>query len=90
MCSRGHFDHTTGIDGLIRTLGQTNMPVLIHPHFWRRRRVALPGREPLEIPTTSRRALEQAGFDVIEEQQPQLSVPTVRAGHRGDPAHHQI
>ena len=44
--------------------------VLIHPHLWRRRRVALPGREPLEIPTTSRRALEQAGFDVIEEQQP--------------------
>ncbi|MGH3813782.1 MAG: MBL fold metallo-hydrolase [Pseudonocardiaceae bacterium] len=70
VCSHGHFDHTTGIDGLIRTLGRTNMPVLIHPHFWRRRRVVLPGREPLEIPTTSRRALEQAGFDVIEEQQP--------------------
>jgi 7,8-dihydropterin-6-yl-methyl-4-(beta-D-ribofuranosyl)aminobenzene 5'-phosphate synthase len=70
VCSHGHFDHTTGIDGLIRTLGRTTMPVLIHPHFWRRRRVVLPGREPLEIPTTSRRALEQAGFDVIEEQQP--------------------
>ncbi|MDQ4104628.1 MAG: MBL fold metallo-hydrolase [Actinomycetota bacterium] len=70
VCSHGHFDHTTGIDGLIRTLGRINMPVLIHPHFWRRRRVALPGREPLEIPTTSRRALEQAGFEVIEEQQP--------------------
>ncbi len=70
VCSHGHFDHTTGIDGLIRTLGRINMPVLIHPHFWRRRRVALPGREPLEIPTTSRRALEEAGFDVIEEQQP--------------------
>src|SRR5262249_22743137 len=59
VCSHGHFDHTTGIDGLIRTLGRTNLPVLIHPHFWRRRRVALPGREPLEIPTTSRQALEQ-------------------------------
>jgi 7,8-dihydropterin-6-yl-methyl-4-(beta-D-ribofuranosyl)aminobenzene 5'-phosphate synthase len=70
VCSHGHFDHTTGIDGLIRTLGRTNMPVLIHPHFWRRRRVALPGREPMEIPTTSRRALEQAGFEIIEEQQP--------------------
>jgi len=70
VCSHGHFDHTAGIDGLIRTLGRINMPVLIHPHFWRRRRVMLPGREPLEIPTTSRRALEQAGFDIIEEQQP--------------------
>ncbi|MCA1703258.1 MAG: MBL fold metallo-hydrolase, partial [Actinobacteria bacterium] len=70
VCSHGHFDHTTGLDGLIRTLGRINMPVLIHPHFWRRRRVVVPGREPLEIPTTSRRALEQAGFDVIDEQQP--------------------
>ena len=70
MCSHGHFDHTTGIDGLIRALGRASMPVLIHPHFWRRRRVVLPGSDPLEIPTTSRRALEQAGFDVIEEQQP--------------------
>jgi 7,8-dihydropterin-6-yl-methyl-4-(beta-D-ribofuranosyl)aminobenzene 5'-phosphate synthase len=70
VCSHGHFDHTTGLDGLIRTLGRINMPVLIHPHFWRRRRMVLPGRDPLEIPTTSSRALQEAGFDVIEEQQP--------------------
>jgi 7,8-dihydropterin-6-yl-methyl-4-(beta-D-ribofuranosyl)aminobenzene 5'-phosphate synthase len=70
VCSHGHFDHTTGLDGLIRVLGQVNMPVLIHPHFWRRRRLQLPGREPRELPTTSRRALIEAGFDVIEERQP--------------------
>jgi 7,8-dihydropterin-6-yl-methyl-4-(beta-D-ribofuranosyl)aminobenzene 5'-phosphate synthase len=70
VCSHGHFDHTTGIDGLIRVLGRANLPVLIHPHFWRRRRIVLPGREPLEIPTTSRRALAEAGFDVIEERRP--------------------
>jgi len=70
VCSHGHFDHTTGIDGLIRAVGRANMPVLIHPHFWRRRRLVLPGRDPLEIPTTSRRGLAEAGFDIIEEQQP--------------------
>ncbi len=70
VCSHGHFDHTTGIDGLIRTLGRAHMPVLIHPHFWRRRRITLPGREPQEIPATSSRALAEAGFDVIEERQP--------------------
>jgi 7,8-dihydropterin-6-yl-methyl-4-(beta-D-ribofuranosyl)aminobenzene 5'-phosphate synthase len=70
VCSHGHFDHTGGIDGLIRAVGRMNMPILIHPHFWRRRRIQLPGREPVEIPTTSRRALAEAGFDVIEQQQP--------------------
>ena len=70
VCSHGHFDHTTGLDGLIRRLGRVNLPVLIHPHFWRRRRVSIVGREPLEIPTTSRRALTDAGFDVVEEGHP--------------------
>jgi 7,8-dihydropterin-6-yl-methyl-4-(beta-D-ribofuranosyl)aminobenzene 5'-phosphate synthase len=70
VCSHGHFDHTTGIDGLIRAIGRLNLPVLIHPHFWRQRRLQLPGREPRELPTTSRAALTGAGFDIIEERQP--------------------
>ncbi|WP_329378755.1 MBL fold metallo-hydrolase [Streptomyces sp. NBC_01716] len=71
ICSHGHFDHTTGLDGLIRALGgRVNLPVLIHPHFWRSRRMLLPGAEPMDLPTTSRGALEGAGFTVIEEQQP--------------------
>ncbi len=70
VCSHGHFDHTTGLDGLSRRLGRTNLPVLLHPDFWNRRRVQLPGRDPLEIPTTSRRALEGVGFVIIEERQP--------------------
>ncbi len=70
VCSHGHFDHTTGLDGVIRALGRMNLPVLIHPHFWRRRRLVLPGRDPLELPTTSRQALTGAGFEIIEEQQP--------------------
>jgi 7,8-dihydropterin-6-yl-methyl-4-(beta-D-ribofuranosyl)aminobenzene 5'-phosphate synthase len=70
VCSHGHFDHTTGLDGLARVLGPANMPVLIHPHFWRQRRLLLPGREPRELPTTSRRALLGAGFEIIEDRQP--------------------
>jgi 7,8-dihydropterin-6-yl-methyl-4-(beta-D-ribofuranosyl)aminobenzene 5'-phosphate synthase len=70
VLSHGHFDHTTGLDGLIRTLGRTNMPVILHPHFWRRRRVLLPGAEPREIPTVSRSALAGAGFDILDTAQP--------------------
>lgn len=60
VCSHGHFDHTAGLDGLVRRLGRVQLPVLIHPHFWRQRRVTIPGYEPFEIPTTSRRALHEA------------------------------
>ena len=70
VCSHGHFDHTTGLSGLVGQLGRANLPVLIHPEFWARRRLAVPGREPVELPATSRRGLEEAGFDVIEQRQP--------------------
>ena len=70
VCSHGHFDHTTGLSGLIARLGRANLPVLIHPEFWARRRLAIPGGEPFELPTTSRRGLGEAGFDVIEQRQP--------------------
>lgn len=70
VLSHGHFDHTTGLDGFTRMLGPSNLPVVIHPHFWSRRRVTFPGREPWELPSTSRSALEGVGFDIIENRQP--------------------
>ena len=70
VCSHGHFDHTTGLSGLIDTLGRANTPILIHPDFWLRRRLAIPGRDPFELPTTSRRGLEDGGFRIIENRRP--------------------
>jgi 7,8-dihydropterin-6-yl-methyl-4-(beta-D-ribofuranosyl)aminobenzene 5'-phosphate synthase len=97
VCSHGHFDHTIGLSGLIGQLGHANMPVLLHPEFWTRRRLAIPGREPREIPTTSRRALDEAGFDIIEQRQPSFlynnsilitgEVDRVTPFERGFPGH---
>ena len=70
VLSHGHFDHTAGMDGLVHALGKTNLPVIIHPEFWSRRRIVIPGREPIELPSTSKSALRGAGFEVVEEQQP--------------------
>ena len=70
VCSHGHFDHTIGLSGLVGTLGRAGLPVLIHPEFWTRRRLAIPGQDPFEMPTTSRSALEGAGFEIVEQRQP--------------------
>ena len=70
VLSHGHWDHVTGMDGLVGRLGRTNMPVLIHPEFWTRRRIAFPGRDPVELPTTSKSALRGAGFEVVERREP--------------------
>ncbi|HVS67264.1 MAG TPA: MBL fold metallo-hydrolase [Mycobacteriales bacterium] len=70
VCSHGHFDHTAGLSGLAARLGRQNLPVVVHPEFWTRRRLAIPGREPLDTPTTSRRALEDVGFAIIEHHRP--------------------
>jgi 7,8-dihydropterin-6-yl-methyl-4-(beta-D-ribofuranosyl)aminobenzene 5'-phosphate synthase len=70
VLSHGHHDHVTGMDGLVRRLGSAGMPVLIHPEFWTRRRLAFPGRDPVELPTTSRGALRGAGFEIVERRHP--------------------
>jgi len=70
VLSHGHFDHTAGMDGFIRAVGRTSLPVIIHPEFWNRRRIVIPGHDPVELPTTSRSALEGAGFTIIEDRQP--------------------
>jgi len=72
VMSHGHFDHVGGLNGLIRQAGRRGMPMLLHPDFWLRRRIARPKATPFELPTPSRAAIEGAGFEVIEERQPSL------------------
>ena len=70
VLSHGHWDHVTGMEGVAKALGRRNLPVLIHPEFWTRRRIRFPGVDPAELPSTSRSALEGAGFEIVEERQP--------------------
>jgi 7,8-dihydropterin-6-yl-methyl-4-(beta-D-ribofuranosyl)aminobenzene 5'-phosphate synthase len=72
VLSHGHFDHTTGLDGFIGAVGRPNIPIVVHPLVWTRRRLAIPSIDPIEIPTMSKRALEGAGFDILEARQPSL------------------
>jgi 7,8-dihydropterin-6-yl-methyl-4-(beta-D-ribofuranosyl)aminobenzene 5'-phosphate synthase len=70
VLSHGHWDHVTGMEGLARELGRTKLPAMIHPEFWTRRRVRFPGLDPAELPATSRAALEDLGFAIVEERRP--------------------
>jgi 7,8-dihydropterin-6-yl-methyl-4-(beta-D-ribofuranosyl)aminobenzene 5'-phosphate synthase len=70
VLSHGHWDHVTGMEGLVKELGRTHLPVMIHPEFWSRRRVCFPGLDPAQLPSTSRSALEHMGFSIVEERQP--------------------
>jgi len=70
VLSHGHFDHTTGLDGFVKTVGRANLPVVIHPEFWSQRRIAIPGRDPFQLPSTSKSALQGAGFQIVEDTRP--------------------
>jgi 7,8-dihydropterin-6-yl-methyl-4-(beta-D-ribofuranosyl)aminobenzene 5'-phosphate synthase len=72
VLSHGHFDHVGGLNGLIRSAGARRLPMLVHPDFWLRRRIAVPGQEPFELFTASRAAMEGAGFEVVEGRAPSL------------------
>ncbi|MBV9196023.1 MAG: MBL fold metallo-hydrolase [Solirubrobacterales bacterium] len=70
VLSHGHWDHVTGLEGLVSALGRAALPVMIHPEFWSRRRIRFPGLEPAELPAASRPALEGMGFEIVEERRP--------------------
>ena len=70
VMSHGHFDHTTGLEGIIGDLGRSGIPMVLHPDFWNRRRLRLEGTEHVEIPTPSRSYIEGMGVEVIEERDP--------------------
>lgn len=72
VLSHGHLDHTGGLAGLVRRLGRPNMPLIVHPRAYTKRRSAPPGTEPTPLPPPSRAALEGAGFDLVETEQPSL------------------
>lgn len=72
VLSHGHFDHAGGLAGLIGRRSVSSLPMVLHPEAWTRRRLAIPGQEPRELPTISKKALIGEGFDVIERRQPSL------------------
>ena len=74
VLSHGHYDHAGGLAGLAGRRGIRTLPIVVHPLIWTRRRFAVPGNEAWEMPTLSKRALNNEGFEVIERRAPSLLV----------------
>jgi len=72
VLSHGHFDHAGGLEGLNRLRRRAGLPLVVHPLVWSRRRLAIPEMPAVELPTVSRRSLEDEGFEVIERRQRSL------------------
>jgi len=63
-----HFDHTTGLNGLVGTLDPSRRWSFIR--CLAASPCRYPGRQPWELPTTSEEKILAAGFPVIESRAP--------------------
>ncbi|WP_231121307.1 MBL fold metallo-hydrolase [Motilibacter peucedani] len=98
VLSHGHHDHAGGLAGLMGRRGVRALPMVVHPHVWARRRLALPGSVD-ELPTLSSSALSAEGFTVLERRQASLlledtvlvtgEIDRTTEFERGMPAAHQ-
>jgi 7,8-dihydropterin-6-yl-methyl-4-(beta-D-ribofuranosyl)aminobenzene 5'-phosphate synthase len=67
VLSHGHVDHTQGLLGLMKRLGQRRMPILLHPDAFLNRKVIFPDNRELHSPAPNRRLLEQENIEFVEE-----------------------
>lgn len=71
VLSHGHADHHGGLEGLF---GRTRraMPLVLHPHAWRERKVVFPTGAEIRMPPPSHNDLDREGWQVVEEVGPSL------------------
>jgi len=72
VLSHGHADHHGGLEGLFGRVGGRSMPLVLHPHAWRQRKVVFPSGEEIRMPPPSHQDLDREGWDVVEELGPSL------------------
>ncbi len=72
VLSHGHADHHAGLEGVVRRVGWSGMPVVLHPDSWRERRIVFPSGTEIFMPPPSRADLEAEGVQVVEERGPSL------------------
>jgi 7,8-dihydropterin-6-yl-methyl-4-(beta-D-ribofuranosyl)aminobenzene 5'-phosphate synthase len=68
VLSHGHADHHSGLEGLHRRLHTSGMPLVVHPHVWRDRKIAFPNGVELHMPPPSRGDLDRDDGVIADDQ----------------------
>ena len=71
VLSHGHADHHGGLEGLFGRVRES-MPLVVHPHAWRERKVVFPTGAEIRMPPPSHNDLDREGWQVVEERGPSL------------------
>ena len=71
VLSHGHADHHGGLEGLFGRVG-SSMPLVLHPHAWRERKVVFPTGTEIRMPPPNHNDLDREGWQVVEEQGPSV------------------
>jgi 7,8-dihydropterin-6-yl-methyl-4-(beta-D-ribofuranosyl)aminobenzene 5'-phosphate synthase len=72
VLSHGHLDHHGGLEGIVRRMGRSRLPLVLHPDAWRERKMVFPTGTEIHWPPPSRADLEREGVEMLEERNPSL------------------
>lgn len=98
VLSHGHADHTMGLLGLVRRRGRRNLPLILHPDVFLKRKVVPAAGPEIDLPPPNMADLLAEGIEVVEERESSLlmegmalvtgEVPRTTRFEKGFPIHY--
>ena len=70
VLSHGHRDHAGGLITVKEKIGERKVPLVLHPHAFRKRMSKRPDGNFTQLPPTDRQKLLESGYEVIEKWEP--------------------